>query len=219
MAPERGKHFFKKTASRVFFGHVLLRPVYDYISICTYRIVTSMIPCTVIVSGFVHCNGWWHVTAPSTPLYMTPLPYPFIDPYDVHNTTQKEKKKPKRKYKKQPSRSILFCSDFENLCLFLAIQLVRGTTTCTCHLFRRPPQQKQLVLKDKQERVLEPRVDECTWNECFAWEKGMTSFPHAWHGTSNDWTADGDGRILHWKVRSTLLSLWKLTLWKTGHVC
>ena len=24
---------------------------------------------------------------------MTPLPYPFIDPYDVHNTTKKEKKR------------------------------------------------------------------------------------------------------------------------------
>ena len=87
---------FLKNGQSCFFGHVLLRPVYDYISICTYRIVTSMIPCTVIVSGFVHCNGWWHVTAPSSPLYMTPLPYPFIDPYDVHNTTKKEKKRKKQ---------------------------------------------------------------------------------------------------------------------------
>ena len=32
----------------------------------------------------------------------------------------------------------------------------------------------------------------------FAWEKGMASFPHVWHGTSNDWTSDGDGLILHY---------------------
>ena len=45
----------------------------------------------LIVSGFVHCNGWRHITPPSTPLYITPVAYAFIDPlYPLRSVTTSE---------------------------------------------------------------------------------------------------------------------------------